>query len=52
MLEGIGLIEKKSKNHVQWRPAAGAAGEEDGGEHAPLEAEVSQMQVAAAPRLA
>ncbi|KAK9822717.1 hypothetical protein WJX81_008122 [Elliptochloris bilobata] len=44
VLEGIGLIEKKSKNNVQWRPSMGAAGEEDSADTAALVAEVAQLQ--------
>ena len=46
VLEGIGLIEKKSKNNVQWRPSMGGApGEDDDGDQAALLAEVAQLQV-------
>ena len=47
VLEGIGLVEKKSKNNVQWRPSMGAAGEDDSTDTAPLEAEIAQLLVPA-----
>ena len=47
VLEGIGLVEKKSKNNVQWRPSMGAAGEDDSADTAALEAEIAQLLVPA-----
>lgn len=45
VLEGIGLVEKKSKNNVQWRPSMSAAGEDDSADTAALEAEIAQLLV-------
>ena len=47
VLEGIGLVEKKSKNNVQWRPSMGGAGEDDSADTAALEAEIAQLLVPA-----
>lgn len=47
VLEGIGLVEKKSKNNVQWRPSMGAAGEDNSADTAALEAEIAQLLVSA-----
>jgi transcription factor E2F3 len=45
VLEGIGLIEKKSKNNIQWKPAAAAGDEELQRDIAALTAEITQLQV-------
>ena len=44
MLEGIGLIEKKSKNNIQWKGGACASDEPDA-EAEQLQAEVHHLQV-------
>ena len=43
MLEGIGLLDKKSKNNIQWK--GGQAPVEGEEEIAALQAEVLQLQV-------
>ncbi|KAK9808669.1 hypothetical protein WJX72_001605 [[Myrmecia] bisecta] len=44
VLEGIGLIEKKSKNNIQWRGTGSADPEELQGEYKALRDEVAQLQ--------
>ena len=44
VLEGIGLIEKKSKNNIQWKGGASATEEPDE-EAEQIQAEVLQLQV-------
>ena len=51
VLEGIGLIEKKSKNNIQWK-GGGAAADEPDEEAAQLATEVQQLQVTTDPELA
>ena len=46
VLEGIGLIEKKSKNNIQWKGNGPAVADETQAEYAALKEEVAQMQVA------
>ena len=45
VLEGIGLIEKKSKNNIQWRGTGSADPDELQGEYKALRDEVAQLQV-------
>ncbi len=45
MLEGIGLIEKKSKNNIQWKPMAAAGDEELARDIQALTEEIAQLQV-------
>jgi hypothetical protein len=45
VLEGIGLIEKKSKNNIQWRPMATSGDEEFSREIQFMTEEISQLQV-------
>ena len=45
VLEGIGLIEKKSKNNIQWKPLASAGDEDLQRDIATLSAEIAQLQV-------
>ncbi|KAK9915554.1 hypothetical protein WJX75_000649 [Coccomyxa subellipsoidea] len=44
VLEGIGLIEKKSKNNIQWRPMATSGDEEFSREIQFMTEEISQLQ--------
>lgn len=46
VLEGIGLIEKKLKNNIQWKGGSTADPTEDASEQTSLRQEVAQMQVA------
>ena len=46
VLEGIGLIEKKSKNNIQWKPLAAAGDADLQRDIAALSAEIAQLQVA------
>lgn len=45
VLEGIGLIEKKSKNNIQWRPMATSADEEFSREIQLMTDEIALLQV-------
>lgn len=45
VLEGIGLIEKKSKNNIQWRPMATSGDEEFSREIQLMTDEITQLQV-------
>lgn len=45
MLEGIGLIEKKSKNNIKWKGGTTGTFEEPQGELRQLQDEVAQLQV-------
>ena len=45
VLEGIGLIEKKSKNNIQWKPMAAAGDEELQRDIQALTEEIAQLQV-------
>ena len=45
MLEGIGLIEKKSKNNIQWKPMAAAGNEELQRDIQALTEEIAALQV-------
>lgn len=45
VLEGIGLIEKKSKNNIQWRPMATSADEEFSREIQLMTEEIAMLQV-------
>ena len=45
VLEGIGLIEKKSKNNIQWKGTSQVSGEEIQSERRVLQEDVQQLQV-------
>ena len=45
VLEGIGLIEKKSKNNIQWKPLAGNGDDELSDELALIRQEIAQLKV-------
>ena len=45
VLEGIGLIEKKSKNNIQWKGNAPAGNEELHAEYKALQADVESLNV-------
>lgn len=45
VLEGIGLIEKKSKNNIQWKGNAPAGSEELHAEFKALQADVASLNV-------
>lgn len=45
VLEGIGLIEKKSKNNIQWKGNAPAGNEELHTEYKALQADVESLNV-------
>lgn len=45
VLEGIGLIEKKSKNNIKWKGGTSGTFEEPQGELRQLQEEVAQLQV-------
>lgn len=45
MLEGIGLIEKKSKNNIQWKPLAGNGDDELSDELDLVKQEIAQLKV-------
>ena len=45
VLEGIGLIEKKSKNNIQWKGAGGSEASEAEQQQAELRRQVAQLQV-------
>ena len=45
VLEGIGLIEKKSKNNIQWKGAGGSEASEAEQQQAELRQQVAQLQV-------
>lgn len=49
VLEGIGLIEKKSKNNIQWRPMASSGDEEFSREIEQMTEEIAVLQVQLAP---
>jgi hypothetical protein len=44
VLEGVGLIEKKSKNNIIWKPAMPTGGTEDSADQATLEMMQLNMQ--------
>lgn len=44
MLEGVGLIEKKSKNNIVWKPAQPAGGTEDAEDQRVVDLLTSNMQ--------
>ncbi len=46
VLEGIGLIEKKSKNNIQWKPLAGNGDDELSDELELMKQEILQLKVA------
>lgn len=45
VLEGIGLIEKKSKNNIQWKGTSQSSGEEIQSERRALQEDVQRLQV-------
>ena len=45
VLEGIGLIEKKSKNNIQWKPLAGNGDDELSDELDLIRQEIAQLKV-------
>ena len=45
VLEGIGLIEKKSKNNIQWKGSSQCSGEELQNEHRILQEDVQRLRV-------
>ena len=45
VLEGIGLIEKKSKNNIQWKPLAGNGDDELSDELDIIKQEIAQLKV-------
>ena len=45
VLEGIGLIEKKSKNNIQWKPLAGNGDDELSEELDLIKQEIAQLKV-------
>ena len=45
VLEGIGLIEKKSKNNIQWKPLAGNGDDELSDELELMKQEILQLKV-------
>lgn len=45
VLEGIGLIEKKSKNNIQWKPLAGNGDDELSDELDLIKQEIAQLKV-------
>ena len=45
VLEGIGLIEKKSKNNIQWKPLAGNGDDELSDELDLVKQEIAQLKV-------
>ena len=49
VLEGIGLIEKKSKNNIQWRPMASSGDEEFSREIEQMTEEIAILQVQLIP---
>ncbi len=49
VLEGIGLIEKKSKNNIQWKGSGPTIADDTQAEYAALKEEVAQMQVGPFP---
>ena len=52
VLEGIGLIEKKSKNNIQWKPLAGNGDDELSDELDLIRQEIAQLKVRLAGFLA
>jgi transcription factor E2F3 len=51
VLEGIGLIEKKSKNNIQWKPMAVTGDDEYSQEMQTLNEEIAQLQVLTLPNI-
>ena len=49
VLEGIGLIEKKSKNNIQWKPLAGNGDDELSDELDVIKQEIAQLKVGSCP---
>jgi hypothetical protein len=45
VLEGIGLIEKKSKNNIKWKGCSAGAGDEPNPEVVQLQDQVQQLEV-------
>jgi hypothetical protein len=45
VLEGIGLIEKKSKNNIQWKPLAGNGDEELSDELEAIKQDIAALKV-------
>ena len=45
VLEGIGLIEKKSKNNIQWKPLAGNGDDELSDELDLIRQEIAHLKV-------
>ncbi len=50
VLEGIGLIEKKSKNNIQWKPLAGNGDDELSDELDVIKQEIAQLKVGSMPQ--